>query len=154
MTSSRLPVVAIGLLSVTTGNLSANETLEGPVPAQVERVVDGDTIAVKATIWPGQNIRVFVRVSGIDTPELNGKCLQEKQLAQSARRFVVNWTYSGRIKLKNIRRGKYAGSIIADVFDSEGRNLAQALLKRRMAYTYSGGKKTSWCGQNARIYGK
>ena len=147
MIPPRLPVAAIGLLCAATGNLSAGEILEGPVVAQVERVIDGDTFAVRATIWPGQDIRVFVRVNGIDTPELRGKCRYEKKLAKFARRFVVNWTYSGRVRLKNIQRGKYAGRILADVFDDDGRNLAKGLLKNGLAIAYSGGRKTNWCRQ-------
>lgn len=145
------PVVAIGLLSASTGDIFAREILEGPVLAQVERVVDGDTIAVKATIWPGQHIRVYVRVNGIDTPELRGKCPREKELAQFARRFVIDWTYSGWVKLKNIRNGKYAGRIIADVFDREGYNLADVMLNNGLARPYSGGKRTSWCGRDERL---
>jgi endonuclease YncB( thermonuclease family) len=148
LNSPRFPVAVIFLLTAATGDLFGAEIVEGPVLAQVERVVDGDTFAVKALIWPGQDIRVFVRVNGIDTPELRGKCLYEKKLAQNARRFVVNWTQSGWVKLKNIRRGKYAGRIIADVFGNNGRNLAQGLLKSGLAYTYSGGKKINWCGQD------
>ena len=155
----RLPVAAICLLYSATGNLFASEVLEGPVRAQVERVVDGDTFAVRATIWPGQDIRVFVRVNGIDTPELRGRCPYEKKLAQFARAFVINWTYSGWVKLKNIHQGKYAGRIIADVFDNDGRNLADGLLKKGLAYSYSGGRKASWCSRNAalntpRLYNK
>ncbi len=145
----RLPVVAICLLCASTGNLFAGEVLEGPVPAQVERVIDGDTVAVVASIWPGQTIRVYIRVNGVDTPELRGKCPHEKKLAQFARDYVVNWTYSGWVRLKNIKRGKYAGRMIADVFDNQGRSLADGLLKNGLAHVYSGGRKTSWCDRDA-----
>ncbi len=147
----RLPVAAIVFLYAATGNLFAGEVLEGPVLARVERVVDGDTVAVTAAIWIGQDIRVSVRVNGIDTPELKGKCSQEMKLAQFARRFVVNWTYSGWVKLKNIKQGKYAGRVIADVFDSNGRNLAVELLKKGLAIPYSGGKRPNWCGLRAHL---
>ncbi len=145
----RLPVVVAGLLYAATGNLFAAEILEGPVSAQVIRVIDGDTIAASATIWPGQNIRIYVRVNGVDTPELRGKCPFEKKLAYLARRFVINWSYSGQIKLKNIKQGKYAGRIIADVYDTNGRNLAAELLRQGLAIKYAGGKKTRWCGRKS-----
>jgi len=148
MIPPRLPVVAMSLLSASTGNLHAVEVFKGPVLARVERVVDGDTIAVKAAIWLGQDIRVFVRVNGIDTPELRGKCLIEKKLAHYARQFVINWTYSRHIKLKNIRRGKYAGRIIADVVNNQGYSLADGLLKNGLAHPYYGGKKPSWCNRD------
>jgi len=148
LNSPRFPVAVIFLLAAATGDLFGAEIVEGPVLAQVERVIDGDTFAVKALIWPGQDIRVFVRVGGIDTPEIRGSCAFEKKLAQRARQFVVKWTRSGWVKLKNIRRGKYAGRIIADVFANDGRNLAKGLLKSGLAYSYSGGKRNGWCGQD------
>lgn len=150
---NRLPALMLGVICfvfpfVFWSDLKAGEILEGPVLAQVERVIDGDTIVVRAIIWPGQSIRVLVRVNGVDTPEIRGKCPFEKKLAQFARRYVINWTLTGSVKLKNIRLGKYAGRIIADVLDHKGDDLAHGLLKNKLAYAYVGGRKESWCGHN------
>jgi hypothetical protein len=38
---------------LTAGTVSAGETVPGPVPAEVLRVIDGDTIEVAAFIWLG-----------------------------------------------------------------------------------------------------
>ena len=46
----------------------AEEALAGPVRAVVERVVDGDTVDVRARIWLGQSLTVRVRIDGVDTP--------------------------------------------------------------------------------------
>ena len=51
--------------------LLAKESLAGPVPATVERVIDGDTLVVRARIWHGQEIIVRVRLANVDTPELS-----------------------------------------------------------------------------------
>lgn len=140
-----VPAVALYLLSAAVGTLHAAQILEGPVSARLERVIDGDTLAVKARIWVGQEIRVFVRVNGVDTPELRSKCVHERRLAQFAKRYVVDWMQAGEMKLTNIRRGKYAGRIIADVFDTEGHKLADDLLHAGLGSVYFGGKKINWC---------
>ena len=36
----------------------AKDVLAGPVPAEVVRVVDGDTLLVRAEIWLGQTVEV------------------------------------------------------------------------------------------------
>lgn len=142
-----LPVVVICLLCATTGSIRASEILAGPVGARLERVIDGDTIAVKAQIWIGQEVRVLVRVNGIDTPELKGKCVHERRLAQFARRYVIDWAGSHDLKLTNIRRGKYAGRVIADVFNDRGHKLAADLLQAGLGIVYFGGKRSNWCAQ-------
>lgn len=142
-----VPVVAISLLYASTGTSFAAEILEGPVRARIIRVVDGDTLAVKAQIWVGHEIRVMVRVNGIDTPELKGRCVHERRLAQFARRYVIDWMGSGDVKLTNIRLGKYAGRIIADVYDARGHSLADDLLHTGLGYVYFGGRKSSWCAK-------
>ena len=59
----------------------AAEALAGPVAATVERVVDGDTIEVKAAIWLGQTLIIRVRIDGVDAPELEARCAEERKLA-------------------------------------------------------------------------
>ena len=57
--------------------------------SKVISVYDGDTFRVNIDSLPpivGKNIRI--RVNGIDTPEIRGKCLYEKNLALKARDFV------------------------------------------------------------------
>lgn len=39
---------------------------------QVLRIVDGDTFEAKISIWPNQDVTTFVRVLGVDTPEVRG----------------------------------------------------------------------------------
>jgi micrococcal nuclease len=61
------------------------ESVPGPIQARVLRVIDGDTIVVRARIWLGQNIDTQVCLDGVDTPELKGKCERERRLAVRAR---------------------------------------------------------------------
>ena len=90
----------------------------------------------------GKNIPI--RLNGVDTPEIRGKCKYEKDLAIKARDFVRNKLANAKeIKLNNLQRGKYF-RIVADVY-IDGVSLEKELLENQLAYKYSGGKKSSWC---------
>ncbi len=121
--------------------------LEGPIPAFVERVIDGDTLVVRARIWLGQELRVMVRVAGIDAPEMRARCNKERQLARSARHFVKRLVGQSKITLNNIRQGKYAGRVIATVTDNSGSSLSAQLLDANLARPYKRGRRKSWCPQ-------
>ena len=77
--------------------------------SKVMSVYDGDTIRVNIDSFPdiiGKNIRI--RLKGIDTPEIKGKCQKEIDLAIMARDYLRNAiNQSSQIELRNIERGKY-----------------------------------------------
>jgi endonuclease YncB( thermonuclease family) len=105
--------------------------------SKVISVYDGDTFRVNIDSLPpivGKNIPI--RVNGVDTPEIRGKCQYEKNLTLKARDFV-------RVKLANLQRGKYFRVVASVLVD--GVSLEQELLDNKLAYEYSGGKKLSWC---------
>ena len=107
---------------------------------------DGDTIRFDLPGYPpiaGDDIRV--RVNGIDTPEIRGKCEKEKYDAKQAQQMVADILKDAeQIDLKNMERGKYF-RIAADVIvDDE--SLGDMLVGAGMAVKYDGGKKThKWC---------
>ena len=107
--------------------LLAKENLAGPVPATVERVIDGDTLVVRARIWLGQEIIVRVRLANVDTPELSRpRCKAERLKAEAAKAFVEQMIGPGAVTLYDIHNGKYAGRVVARVFTKQG-DLATAL---------------------------
>ncbi len=125
---------------------SQAETQYGSVTvSKVLSVYDGDTFRVNIDSLPplvGKNIPI--RLEGVDTPEINGKCQYEKDLAIEARDFVRNKLLnSSEIKLNDLQRGKYF-RIIAKVY-IDGVSLEKELLQNGLAYQYNGGKKSSWC---------
>jgi len=77
--------------------------------SKVISVYDGDTFRVNIDSLPpivGKNIPI--RVNGVDTPEIRGKCQYEKNLALKARDFVRGKLANAKeIKLTNLQRGKY-----------------------------------------------
>lgn len=112
----------------------------------VTSIYDGDTFRANIqSVHPIIGDRISIRLAGIDTPELRGKCDQEKQLARKAKQFTVQQLRSAKqIRLKNITRGKYF-RIIADVY-VDGHSLNEALIKNQLAVRYSGGTKSKdWC---------
>ena len=125
------------------------------IPAHVVRVVDGDTIEVRASIWPGHEVRVLVRLHGIDAPELNGRCPAERLKAAAARQLVRRLTRGRAVTLHGVRHGKYAGRVVARVtagrvtagrVTARADDLATALLAAGLARPYAGGKRQGWCG--------
>ena len=121
------------------------ETLVGPVPAVVERVIDGDTLAVRARVWLGQDVHVLVRIRGIDTPEIRGRCVEEQRLARVAARQVAEAVSEGPVTLSHIEGGKYHGRVLADVELSDGRDLAATMLRAGNARPYEGSARRPWC---------
>ena len=113
--------------------------------SRVISVYDGDTFRVDIDSLPpivGKNIPI--RLNGVDTPEIQGKCQYEKDLALKARNFVRSKLANAKvIKLTNLQRGKYF-RVVADVM-IDGDSLEQELLENKLAYKYTGGKKSSWC---------
>lgn len=126
--------------------LFISPTLAGglTVPADVISVYDGDTFKAQAHPWPGMSIDVSVRVNGIDTPEIRGKCESEKQAAIAARDYVRG-VLGESVTLKNVKRGKYAGRVVADVYLTDGRSLTGLLIASGLGRAYDGGKRSGWC---------
>lgn len=124
---------------------AAAERLAGPVEAVVEEVVDGDTLAVRARIWIGQEVRVLVRLRGIDAPERRGRCPRERTLATAARTALAALVGSGPVLLTAIEADKYGGRVIADVATPSGASPAAGLLAGGLARPYAGRQREPWC---------
>jgi len=122
----------------------STESIEGPVAAKVERVIDGDTIQVQAAIWLGQSITIRVRIDGIDAPEPEGRCPEERRLAVLARDYLARRVERIPIKLTHIAYDKYGGRVRATVSDARG-DVGAALIKAGLARPYHGERRAPWC---------
>ena len=135
----------LALILLFSYNLQAAPQYGTVTVSKVISVYDGDTFRVNIDSLPpivGKNIPI--RMSGVDTPEIRGKCQYEKNLALKARDFVrAKLSNAKEIKLTNLQRGKYFRVVANVVVD--GVSLEQELLDNELAYEYSGGKKLSWC---------
>ncbi len=136
------PLTVLGVLGLAA--IVGKHELEGPVAAEVLRVVDGDTLTVRAHIWLGQELTTNVRLSGVNAPELTGSCERERELAQAARRYLAERVEGRSVTLRKIGLDKFGGRVVAIVEDGAG-DLTAALLAARLAVPYDGGPRGSWC---------
>lgn len=132
------------LTTILTVLIGASGAVPGPVLVDVVRVYDGDTFTADATPWPKVTIRVSVRLRGVDTPELRGKCEAEKAKARAARDALKELLQSAPVTITNIERGKYAGRVVADVWAGDV-NAAEVLIAEGLGRPYDGGKRVGWC---------
>ena len=121
------------------------EVIAGPIPAQVVGVVDGDTIVVKARIWLGHDVEIRIRLDGVDAPELKGKCESERLMALAARALMVKLADGGRVVLRDIQYGKYAGRVVARVETPAGTDFSRALQEAGLGHAYDGRRRATWC---------
>lgn len=110
--------------------------LTTPASAQQSaRVVDGDTISVR-----GESIRIV----GLDAPEIHGRCPRETTIARRARDRMAQLV-AGGVLLERHGRDRY-GRTLAIVRDRAGRDVAQILIRERLARPYYGrGRRQGWC---------
>lgn len=134
-------------LMVPSGGAGVPETIPGPVAARLLGVIDGDTIIVRARIWLGQDVETRLRLDGVDAPELTGRCDRERRAATAARNLIRALGVDGRVILRDIQYGKYAGRVVARVETPAGVDFTDALLQAGLGRPYDGGRRRPWCGE-------
>jgi micrococcal nuclease len=135
-------MIFAGMVTVSTTDTRARDEISGPVSAEILRVIDGDTLLVEARPWPQQRMEVYVRIRGIDAPELKSRCEPVRMAGRDARQALELLTArSHRIQLVRITGDKYFGRIVADVILSDGRSAADDLLLAGLVRSYDGGRK-------------
>jgi endonuclease YncB( thermonuclease family) len=127
------------------GPALARESLNGPIQAEVIRVIDGDTFDVRAQIWVGHFIETRVRINGLDTPELRSKCDTARKRAHDAKVVLSNLLKNGPVVLTDIQNGKYAGRVLALARTPEGIDVSDFMIEQGLVRPYNGGKRAGWC---------
>lgn len=122
--------------------------------AVVERVVDGDTVHCLIQMRPevlGIFVRAGIRLAGIDTPESNGKCEQEKSLGKRATEALSSLLPVGAIViLTDVGRDKFRNRVTSIIYTTRGDNVAEQLRGLGLAKPYTGrGPKPDWCANVA-----
>ena len=87
----------------------------------------------------------MVRLAGIETPEILGKCEREKKLAADARNYVNTILENAKdIELHDIERGEHF-NLVARIM-ANGKNVADMLVKEHFAVPAPNpSSKTDWC---------
>jgi endonuclease YncB( thermonuclease family) len=143
-------MLAGGMASALTFGAAVDSGFAGPVSARVTQVIDGDSLKVKARIWIGQEIETNVRIVGIDTPELRGRCESERVAARRARDFLTERIEARDVRLRDIRHDKYGGRVLARIETDRGEDLAALLVAQGLARPYGGGARVGWCPAGTR----
>jgi endonuclease YncB( thermonuclease family) len=107
--------------------LKAEPFLAGPVPAVLVRVIDGDTLLVRARVWLDLEVVTRVRLRDVNAPELRARDEEERARAEAARAFVANLAEGAPLVLSEIGQDKYGGRVVARVA-AGGEDLGAALL--------------------------
>lgn len=145
----RTMAMAAALLCAGTAQAQLG-VVQGPVEADVARIIDGDTIDVKVMAWPDQAVWESVRLRGVDTPEVRGSCTYEKDLAQAAKRFTADLIAksNNRVKLYvigcNASEGAGFGRCLSYVH-AGGVDISKALIDAGLARRNFGEKRQPWC---------
>jgi endonuclease YncB( thermonuclease family) len=144
--SSRIGFRLVFVLGIVLPAASAPaENFQGPVEASILRVLDGDTFEAEALVWPGQSVRVNIRIRGIDAPEMKSRCEAEHRAAIQAR-SALEELLGGHVAISNIGGAKYYGRVLADVETPDGVPVVAIMLARGLVRPYAGGRRRGWCG--------
>lgn len=117
--------------------------MTGVYLALVLLVTDGDTFRARIEVWPSVEVVTAVRLRGIDTPELRGKCVAERERAIAARERL-RALLTGRVTIEAVEPDKYSGRVDARVM-ANGQDVAAVLVAEGLARPYAGGTRQGWC---------
>jgi len=139
-------LVRLLLLLATPTAINASPNYGSIIISGITSVYDGDTFRANIADYPpivGENIGI--RIHGIDTPEIRGRCDSEIALAKDAQGFAEKILRSAKVvELRNLQRGKYF-RIVADVY-ADGVNLGEQLVNQGFAVIYDGqSSRRDWC---------
>lgn len=140
---SMVRVPFLVLLGFIAALMAEAETLPGPIPADVVRVIDGDTVKVRAHIWVNQSVEVSVRLAGVDTPEIGRPACRAERIKADAARDAVAALVGDELFLTNVKLGKYAGRVVANIGTIDGTDLGEYLLATGQAVR--DGERDPWC---------
>jgi endonuclease YncB( thermonuclease family) len=115
-------------------------------PAEVLRVIDGDTFEARVNLWPGLAITTRVRLRGIDAPELRAHCAEEFSKADAARQALKVLLDQGEVGISHVTLDKYGGRVVANASTAATPDVSSALLSAGHARRYDGGRRQPWCG--------
>ncbi|MGL4637193.1 MAG: thermonuclease family protein [Beijerinckiaceae bacterium] len=115
------------------------------IPVEVLRVIDGDTVEVRAHIWLDQQVQARIRLRAIDAPELKAACPQEATLAVATRDNLAALLAGGPVYLGDVGRDKYGGRFLGTLHTGGGLDVAEVQIASGHARAYDGKKRRNWC---------
>ena len=131
--------------AASVGTNSHKFDLQTVYPAEVVRIIDGDTFQARVQVWPGLSVDTKVRLRGVDAPELHARCADEYAKAQAARAALETMLAAGGVTISRVGIDKYGGRVDAAVATRDTADVSAALLNGGWARSYDGGRRGSWC---------
>ena len=111
------------------------------------RVIDGDTIDVRADLGFDCSMKLRLRFAGINTPESRTRNKEEKVLGLAAKARLKEILESAdSIEFESHGKGKF-GRVLATpyaVIGDERTDVCQLLVREDHARLYDGGKREPW----------
>ncbi len=114
-------------------------------PAEVLRVIDGDTFEARVRVWPGLEITTKIRLRGIDAPEMQGRCDEERAKAIAARDALQAILNQGDVGVSTVTLDKYGDRVVANASIRATPDVSAALLGANLVRSYTGRRRESWC---------
>ena len=112
--------------------------------ANVDRVVDGDTIDVTLDLGFDIQMKGRIRFHGVNAPESRTRDAVEKEAGLASKRYVEDWisAQENRVIIQTSLddRGKF-GRILGRILSSEGDCLNDEMVSLGHATPYDGGKR-------------
>ena len=137
-----LTASALLMPAATIGNVAASAysppppparaALRGGHPAEVLRVIDGDTFEARVHIWPGMDVTTRIRLREIDAAELHARCDEERVKALAAREALVRILAEGAVGVSGVGQDKYGGRVDASVSTAKTTDVWAAMLRERV----------------------
>lgn len=109
----------------------------------VKRVVDGDTVDIIVDLGFSIFTTVRFRLYGIDTPELTGKDETLRNLAISAKKYVVDSIEDKHVTMQSFGKDKYGRYLAIVKINGQTESINQQLINLGLAKPYFGDGKTS-----------
>ena len=111
------------------------------------RVIDGDTIDVRADLGFDVSLKLRLRFAGINTPESRTRNLEEKALGLAAKARLNEVLESAdSIEFESFGKGKFGRGLATPyaVIGDERTDVCQLLVREDHARLYDGGKREPW----------
>lgn len=130
----------LGLIAFESGRFPPGPSApaDAAIAAGPVRVVDGDTF-----VYAGSRIRI----ADIDTPEVHGRCPEERALAARATRRLRVLLAQGPFELHRLPNGRdhdrYGRQL--RIVTRGGRSLGDVMVAEGLARTWTG-RREPWCG--------
>lgn len=141
-----LLALVLSLTSVSVAH--SKEPVGVTYDVEILRVIDGDTVAFKASFLPPPlKPELSIRVFGVDTPEkgFHAKCPIEDQRGKAASIFTKKLVANAKKRqIVLYDWDKYGGRVLGDII-LDGYSLRALLIKNGFAREYYGEAKSSWC---------